>query len=346
MSIFVEYSIRKGSDELKMKDSGKEQEVLTFQALDQRIAEHHLEKERVQRDLKVKIAEVSGEKEIEYTLGFLDEKRYLILHNLRLPDQNGHFQIDTLLLSEYFYLVIDAKNWLGTVIFGSNGQVTRIDLNGKEKGFKNPASQTKTQSFRLHQWMKNHKLPNMFIENLAVISFPKTIIKPSSPNITIPYEVIHNSDLVFRIKELERKHKKSMVPMNQLMGIANILIKAHEPLERDIYTTYQISSNDLIKGVYCPKCQAIPMMRHKRKWYCRRCKTYSEDAHISALNDYFLLIGDRVSNREVREFLRVESPDVVKRIMKKTGYRVVGNNKGRKYILKLRLGERRSEEER
>lgn len=320
-----------------IKESGKEQEVLTLEALGKRVAEHHPEKENIQRDLKVKIAEIRGEKEIEYTLGFLDDKRYLILHNLRLRDQNGHFQIDTLLLSENYYLVVDAKNWQGTVVFGNNGQVTRIDLDGAEKGFQNPASQTKIQSYRLHQWMIRNNFPNMFIENLAVISFPKTIIKTSSPNITIPNEVIHNTDFLMRIKELERKHKKMLLPMNQLMGIANTLKKAHEPLVRDIYSTYQFSQKDLIKGVSCPKCQAIPMIRQKRNWYCRRCKTSCADAHIRALNDYLLLVGERVSNREVREFLRVESPDVVKRLMRNAGYQLIGSKKGSKYILKLRM---------
>ncbi|WP_143833780.1 nuclease-related domain-containing protein [Oceanobacillus senegalensis] len=318
-----------------VKQRDKLHEIMKLEALDKRLIHQHPEKEKVRSEWKIKQTELSGEKEVDYPLGFLDDKKYFILHNVRLADSNGYFQIDTFVLSDRFLLIIDAKNWRGRVSFGQNGQVTRYSPDGKVEGFKNPVSQVKTQAFRLQRWLLSKNIPEVPIAYLVDFSFPKTIIEPASPDIKIPAEVIHNSDLLFRIQELEKKYTKRVMTMSQLHKVGELLKSAHV-LPRDILSNYHYSSSDIIKGVYCPECGLVPMEKGKRKWFCSKCRCYSEMAFISALNDYMLLFGDRITNKQAREFLKLPSRHVVNRLMHKGGYLQIGRNKGSVYQIILK----------
>ncbi|GAB3789348.1 nuclease-related domain-containing protein [Virgibacillus kimchii] len=319
------------------KERNKQMEIMRFDALFRRTPAHHPEKENMLTDIKKKQSEINGEKQVDYPLGFLDEQKYFILHNLRLPDDHGSFQMDTLLLVVNLNLIIEVKNWQGTVIFGENGQVTRRTPDGREEGFDNPVTQVRTQVHRLQKWFQKNNFPVMPFEYVVVISHPKTMITTSSPKVKIPHEVIHNNELFFRIQALEEKHTKRNVSMEQLHNMANRLKAAHVPPRVNLLEKYHIHPDNLIKGVFCPKCGFLPMMRNRQQWFCSQCEHYDDAAHISALNDYMLILGDKITNREARAFLRIQSRDVMKRLMKKGGYNLLGFKKGSVYELKLKF---------
>lgn len=79
-------------------------ELYKLEALHRRLMPTHIQYERIQMDLRRRKRQYRGEKEVEYPLCFLDEKEYLILHDVRLVDEQGYFQIDTLILSTGFVL--------------------------------------------------------------------------------------------------------------------------------------------------------------------------------------------------------------------------------------------------
>ncbi|MEH7332649.1 nuclease-related domain-containing protein [Neobacillus drentensis] len=61
--------------------------------------------------------------------------KYMILHDLNLPDGDSNCQIDTLLLTPEFALIVEVKNMAGKLIFDTeNEQFTQIN-NDKEKGY-------------------------------------------------------------------------------------------------------------------------------------------------------------------------------------------------------------------
>ncbi|WP_373893990.1 NERD domain-containing protein [Virgibacillus natechei] len=318
-----------------VKKYEKTLELWQLEALDRRLITMHPEKGSVQKSLKNKRTGVKGEKEIEYPLRFLDNQKYLILHNLRIEDEQGYFQIDTLIMSAAYILILEVKNWYGTVIFGENGQVTRIGDENKEEGFDNPIQQAKLQRHRLQKWLRLHCDIEIPIDFFVVISFPSTIIKSATSQNLIPKEVIHNNDLYFKIESLSKKSAVIYMEKEPLMNLAKRLVAAHKPKDEYILDRFHITKNELVKGVLCPKCGAVPMVRDKRKWFCRTCEYISLKAHLPALIDYKLLIGDRISNRKTREFLQVDSPYVVKGLLKKEGFVRIGERSTRQYELKF-----------
>jgi ribosomal protein L37AE/L43A len=276
-----------------------------------------------------------GEMEVMFPLRFLDEQDYLILHDLRLQDQRGFFQIDTLILCEKFILILEVKNWSGTIMFGENGQVTRVNPENMEEGFPNPILQAKLQQHRLQKWLSNHGCSDIPIDFLVVISFPSTIIKSLSPEQPIPDNVVHNNQLLFRIQELEQLYHSRQLGMDQLMKLSHLLADAHVPEKTTVMERFGIAADELIKGVFCPQCGAVPMGRKLKKWwYCTKCHHQSADAHLPALQEYKLLFSKSISNGEARKFLRVDSAATMKYILQKENFRQFGKTNTRRYIIK------------
>ena len=320
-----------------IKKRGRPIELYRLESLYRRIPPHHAMKEKVFSDYKKARTGIRGEKEIDFSLKFLDEQDYLILQHLRLPDQNGAFQIDHLILTRKYFLILEVKNWYGTVIFGENGQVTRIGDNGIEEGFPNPIPQAKLQQHRLQKWLNSNGLTNIPIHFFVVISFPSTIIKSASDEHLIPAQVIHNNQLFFEIPKLDKMYQNSTLRSSELLELGRELKAAHTPSTQNLLDKYVIELGELMKGIFCPNCNTVPMFRRKQKWYCRACQHTSSEAHFSALNDYQWLVGDYITNREAREFLRVDSPDVTKRLLQMAGYVSSGNTSNRKYMLEVKL---------
>src|SRR5690625_7350031 len=110
-----------------------------------------------------------------------NDREYLILHDLRLRDQNGFFQIDTLILCEKYLLILEVKNWSGTIVFGENGQVTRMDAEQKEEGFPNPIPRANFKREGIKNCRTNNDRKTIQSNNSAEISSTRTIIKSSHP---------------------------------------------------------------------------------------------------------------------------------------------------------------------
>lgn len=98
---------------------------------------------------------------------------------------------------------------------------------------------------------------------------------------------------------------------------------------------YNLTKEELIKGVFCPTCDTAPMIRKRQRWYCRKCGNYSANAHLQTFNDYKLLVDDYITNRGAREFLQVKSPYVVKYMLQKAGFKRKGKTSDAIYKLEF-----------
>ncbi|MEN2767271.1 NERD domain-containing protein [Ornithinibacillus xuwenensis] len=314
------------------KQRGELVELLQLHALLNRLPDTHPKKGEVLIEYKKRRRQSRGEKEIEFPLSFLDENQYLILHDLRLKDEQGFFQIDTLIISEKFCLILEIKNWYGSILFGENGQVIRIGDDGREEGFPNPLPQAKLQQYRLKRWLNKSGIMNTPLDFFIVISFPTTILK-AIPPYSIPEKVIHNNQLFPIIQELDKHYTNSIFSQQELSNISRKLIESHQQYEKSVLEKYNVLKCDILKGVICPGCGELPMIRHKQKWQCPHCKHTSIDAHEAALLDYKYLINHSITNQDARSFLYITSSHVTKRILQMSGYKQMGRNKGSIYML-------------
>ncbi|WP_180968208.1 nuclease-related domain-containing protein [Cytobacillus massiliigabonensis] len=91
--------------------------IQKIEALLRRIPKSHWKRAEMEADLAKRWAGFRGEQTLDFPLSKLLEKDFMIFHGLRLSNGKHFFQIDTLLLTTYFALVLEVKNYTGTLYF-------------------------------------------------------------------------------------------------------------------------------------------------------------------------------------------------------------------------------------
>ncbi|MGJ9459343.1 nuclease-related domain-containing protein [Oceanobacillus sp. CF4.6] len=305
--------------------------ILQVEALNRRLILNHPIKDIVNSQARILRAGYNGEAALQFPLSFLPYDDFLIFHHLRIPDAHGFFQIDILLLSKEFLLIIEVKNIDGEVSFDDIGQSIRRK-EGKEDSFTNPIEQINLQHIRLLRWLRNYNLPTIPIEKIAVYSSRHTILKDLTNDKAISNTVIRKDKILSKIEEIKQKHPIPVLTEDQLMELSYKLLSAHTEESIDALEKFKVSPEELITGVICPECGEVPMIRKSGKWNCIHCKTISKTAHKQDLRDYALLICEYISNKNAREFLQLPSTNTARNLLK-GNYRQIGDTSGRKYHL-------------
>ncbi|MCU1803838.1 NERD domain-containing protein [Cytobacillus firmus] len=304
--------------------------IVKLEALVRRMPEMEPGRERAISQLNKRRAGYSGEQKLDYYLNFLDEKEYWIYHGLRLSNGSQFFQIDTLLLTKGSGIILEVKNWNGTIIFEPEfHQVIRIH-NEKEEAFHDPISQAEHQSRQLKKWMAAHGFPDFPIEFAVVISSPSTIIK--SPSNQTSKKVMHAHRLLTNLNSIKKLHSIERLNEKQLKKMNRTLLKKHAEHEIDVMKFIKVNPDAILTGVHCPKCGSLPMIYHWGKWRCTVCKTTSDTAHHQAVEDYFYLIKPSITNAEFRKFTHLTSVFSASRLLGQMNLHLGGEKKNRFYI--------------
>ncbi len=323
----------KESDILIIKTWKKSIELMKLEALLRRLSKSHPKRQLVEKDYAIKSAGFRGELSLDYPLGFLPEKDYLIFHNIRLKYKDNYFQIDTLLVSPKFILIIESKNISGILEFDHlNKQLIRT-INDSINVYPDPVQQVKMQRFQLGSWLELNKITTIPIKTHVVITNPSSLIRIIPRNTYYQKKIIRSTILFEKIKELSTQFNDDLLSRKEIRRLSNLLLKLDTPLNPEILKTYQINPNELVKGVHCPSCDTIPMARVRGNFLCSQCSTISKDAYQASLNDYSLLVKPTITNKEMREFLLIPSASIVKKMIATLNLSYSGTTKDREYHL-------------
>ncbi|WP_243357417.1 nuclease-related domain-containing protein [Bacillus litorisediminis] len=303
--------------------------------LSQRISPNHHLQSTLKSSINIGKAGYKGEKEVDYYLELLPHDKFRIFQGLRLPRDDYYFQMDNLLLKSQLILIIEVKNIDGTLFFDQeHNQFYRINRHTKEKQkMKDPFKQVKRHRKQLFQWMAKHGFPTVPIEYLVVNTNEDTLFESNGGQHDTFERIIHSEYLLEKVQQLEQKYRKEFLTEKDLKKMTKQLLKEDSPLTFNVKQYYNFDEADLIKGVRCPQCNAIPMTWQKRAWECMKCKHRSKNAHISSLRDYFLLVSPIITNPKCREFLKCDKTDTIRYLLKSMNLQTTGKKKGFQYIL-------------
>ncbi|MBM7650197.1 ribosomal protein L37AE/L43A [Bacillus ectoiniformans] len=316
------------------KERGIPIRILKLESLLKRLPANHSKRLRIEEDLAIAKAGFRGEQSIDYYLDFLPNLDYTFLHDLRLPIRQQFFQIDTLLLTPYYLLIIEMKNIAGTIYFDDVFQQMIRIVDEKEERFINPILQTDRQKLLLKEWLRLYGYLEAPIYTVAVFSNPKAIIKTSANNHRIAQNIIQIEQLPHYLTNLAQNQPTEIFKKKDIQKISFLLNKHHTFIESDILAWYQISENEIRKGIQCPKCHQFSMDRIKRKWECPSCQHRSKDAHILALKEYYFLIRSTITNKQLRDFLQVSGCRIASHLLYILNLPSSGPSKCRAYDLK------------
>ena len=308
-----------------------------LEALYRRLNTSHHRRKDVEDDLFKARAGYKGEQQLDYDLTFLRDHEFLILSDLRLPHQGKHFQLDSLLISPYFFLHIDAKHLSGKIeIDHTLGQMKRIKLNNEEDVYSDPTLQIRRHEMQLREWMKVNKHPLLPFESLVVFTHPNAYLTILNGH---PYRrrIIKNALLIETIYGLQQKYRRPVFSHKDLQKICRQLIKQHTPSWENLLQKYSISPDDIQTGVFCPKCGWRPMERMHGNWRCinQACKYEDRSCHLAALDDYALIFGPMISNAQMRNFLHLSSFATAYRLLSNMKLLYKGEQRYRVYYLSL-----------
>lgn len=308
--------------------------IQKIEALLRRIPKNHWKRAEMEADLAKRLAGFRGEQTLDFPLSKLSDKDFMIFHGLRLSNGKHFFQMDTLLLTSYFALILEVKNYTGTLYFDPLlNQLIQTTPNGEVKGYANPIEQARQQQTELKRWLEKRNI-SIPIDFLIIISRPTTIIQTAPGYMNMLQKVLHVQFLLSRIEKIESSYKKEILQPKELKKACRNLLKDHIPETFDILHFYQISRSEVITGALCSYCtSSIAMKRHHGTWFCTNCRTKNKKAYIQAINDYFLLTNDTpITNEHFREYLHLSSADIAKKLL--TGMKLphIGETKGRVYL--------------
>ncbi|RSD25539.1 nuclease-related domain-containing protein [Mesobacillus subterraneus] len=311
------------------KERGYPIRLRMYETILKRIVDHHLKLQQIEQDYNGWRSGYKGELKTDYRLSFLPEKGYDIFRDLRLPDGTWYFQMDTLILTLRYILLIETKNHSGTLFFDKESQQMIQTKDEKEKAYECPVLQVKMQSWHLRRWMIEHKFAIPPIFHLVVISNPNTIIKSNNPQL---YNTVVKGDVLLnRVQQIDQKNSKEVFTAKELKKLSNMLLKKHTPQHPDLLKFYSLTDEDFHKGVECPACSSFGMFREKWHWMCPHCGHTSKSAHYGAIMDHFLLYKPTMTNQEFRDIAKIDSLKSANRMLSFMNLPATGINKGRIY---------------
>ncbi|TFJ93072.1 nuclease-related domain-containing protein [Lentibacillus salicampi] len=273
---------------------------------------------KMKEDAKMQQQGYNGEIKVDY---FLDNlvPMYTILQDVYLRVNGKNFQIDSLIIANYSIIIVDSKNYKGTITFNTIlNQLTRSD--GKiESGYEYPITQVKNQKFHLQNWLKQHNLGHIPIKCFVAIADPSTVVQVEGDQEEIGKYVVHAAEVPERIMNTDRQFGNKGAKKHSDYQIGKVILKECGEFDINLFKRYGLRTTDILPGVICPDCGVRGMKRVYNGWQCGNCKCFSRNEHMKAIDDYLLLVKDSITNKACAWFLGNITRGTATRILKKSG---------------------------
>ena len=79
------------------------------------------------------------------------------------------------------------------------------------------------------------------------------------------------------------------------------------------------------------------MKKFYREWRCQKCGESTKVGHLNALSDFAMLIDRKITNKECRRFLQIDTCKQASKILGKLNVESTGSKKKREYILNYKM---------
>lgn len=246
-------------------------------------------------------AGIGGEQQVAEVLGrYQFPFRNTIYHDLSLSSDT-YFQIDHLLKTPHYGIVLETKNLAGSLEFRDNPpQLVQKRDDGQIKYYESPVVQLERNIELFSAWLSQRNI-DLPLYGAIVLAYPKQHVeippvntKILFPNLVPPF-----------IKSFPQEGKG--LNHSTFNWLSSELLKCHQTyIPKPVCESYQIPLRDIQPGVRCVTCGNIGMLKVPRTWHCPVCKVNNHLAHRGTLAEWFLVVKRTITNQECREFLKVD----------------------------------------
>ncbi|MET3575422.1 nuclease-related domain-containing protein [Bhargavaea ullalensis] len=234
-----------------------------------------------------------------------------VLRNARITIRNGYqIEVDTLILSPSFMLILEIKNVPGSLFFKeSEGKTTRVRNNGEIDEFDCFIHQLDRQTEGLQQFLQERHI-SLPVHGVVVLSNQNTVIKQRPDT----YRVIYRKQLARYVRALPPANSPLHQETVDWLASA-IRHSAPHPAGEAFCDKLGIDAALLRKGVLCLACNQAIGRFPRIGWYCKSCDLPGKEAVRQAVDDRLTLIKPTINNPEARDFLGMKHSSDVSRIL-------------------------------
>ena len=251
-------------------------------------------------------------------------KHFAILKDIHIPlTENSHLQIDTLIITRKYITILEIKNIKGKILFQRTPEQLIRELNGKITTFKCPEQQLKRHVYKLQTLLERLKI-NIPIKSLIVLAYSKThvALPPQFAKITM------GCDISAHIEEFnDMPDLISVQSFNNL--VSSISSRCREFIPKTLAQTYHLELAHIQTGLICPTCHhKIHNLNH-----CPTCHISRRILQQQAIEDWFYLYKDTITNSECVHFLELKDKFAASYLLKKLNLDKISQFKSRRYTL-------------
>lgn len=203
-------------------------------------------KKIIDRDILYLEQGIEGEKRVSYEIenSFIP---MLALYDVRIEDGSSAAQMDYVLITKYFILVLETKKLNGDITINESSEFIRYFKNSagkvyKKEGMYSPVAQNERHIRILDDYLKKNKIiKNVPIYSCIVLSNPKNVINKSKAPDNLKNQIIKCDQLATFIKDKLEKNKKlnnGKMLDRQMYSIGNFLLENNKPMNYDVYKKY------------------------------------------------------------------------------------------------------------
>jgi len=253
-----------------------------------------------------------------------DKSTLLIRNFVAQVHSKRVIQIDYLLLTRKYLLLIEVKNIAGHVKFCSHpSQIIRTLPDKTPQAFDCPFVQLDRNLDGLQKLFQNFRLP---IYTCIVWANPTTTFElPFLP----PHSFLTRKKLPLYIQQLQNL-PVFLSEGDYLSVKEKLLLKTKEFKEKSYCSRYQVDEKDLLQGLYCPECHTA-LKKSIRTWICSTCKIRA--SHLVSLNilSQFSIRNSHLSIAEIKKHLPELELRTIRKFLLNEGFKVNGYTKSQKY---------------
>lgn len=298
-----------------------------YKCLLRRLPTSHLLYTNCLEELKRIEAGLSGEERVLRELLDLSGN-YIWLSNYQCysPQKTTH-QIDFIILCPHFTVVLEVKNISGTVSYQTVGkEFIRTRPDGQTEIFRNPFDQAFRHQQLLEQLFDMWKI-ELPITHAVIMTNSNTHICPSFGNLPI-FHVTHLRKYLSDLKKHYPIHRLNL----------NLLKRKLEDYACILPPRQKVSPSEISPGILCSSC-LNEMTYNNGVSICKSCGKQSRSALLETLRDYYFLVDRTISNRELREFAKLNSRHQAAKILSRLSLEKIGNTRSIRYLLPETLSE-------
>ncbi|WP_186321502.1 nuclease-related domain-containing protein [Bacillus sp. FJAT-22090] len=239
-------------------------------------------------------------------------------------------QIDTLIITTSYILVLEIKNITGTIRFIPNNPSHLVRTkDDKVTSFKCPLVQLARNTDGINNILNNLNL-NIPVYEALIFASQNLIVENAPPQRNIFFV----QQLPLFLQKLNKLPPK--IKTNQFHLLTKTFTNLNKNfIERPLCSRFAIDPEMLKKGILCIYCGNNLSRVTERKWICASCKQIDKQPIQNNIQNLFILINQNITMKDCLHYLQPPSREVIKYYIKRMKLPKTGNHRTTIYTKQL-----------